>query len=180
MKTNSYLLVLDGSAESCAAAFLAWKLAKDPGARVVAQHVIDIPAVETLLPCGKAGFIGSGPYIQAREQTVAALRSVAETLMLSYRAQAEGRNIDIDTYIDEGDPVDEICKRAQEHELVIIGHDSLASQEKLSGFCEKIEQSCPRPILFVNAAGDVCNKLRALVAVAGTGVTLDTPKYLAS
>ena len=137
MKTNSYLLVLDGSAESRAAAFLAWKLAKQSGARVVAQHVIDIPAVANLLPFRKAGFIGSGPYMEAREHTVAELRSVAETLMLSYQAQAEGHNIDMETYIDEGDPAEEICKRAEAHELLIVGRDTLTPEETLSRFYEK-------------------------------------------
>jgi nucleotide-binding universal stress UspA family protein len=155
MINGSYLLVIDGTAESRAAAYLAWELAEKTGSRIVAQHVINVPAIRNLLSLRKPGFVGSGIYLEAAERIKESLRSVAESVTLSYEAQAEGRNIKFETCIDEGDPLAEITKRVQSHDLLIIGHDpSVPRQPDTYSLCEELAETCNCSMLIVNAS---CN-----------------------
>ncbi len=161
MKNNSYLLALDGSVESKAAAYVAWQLAKKTGARLVAQHVVNIRDTWRFLRPKSAGLIGSGPYIEAFEHVTEGQRSVAEALMESYRTQAAGQNIDFATYIDEGDVVSEITKRTREHDLLIIGHRKI--NEKQNGeysLCEELANFSYCPILIVTSDCSHWKKLR--------------------
>lgn len=160
MNGTSYLLALDGSAESRTAAYFAWELAAQTGARVVAQHVIDTAAAWQFLSYDRPGFIGSGIYMEAREQIGSALRSIAEDLMLSYYSQVQGRSIESETFIDEGDPACEIVRRAADHDIVIIGHRSGPKRERLF---ETLVKSCPCPVLVVGGSAMQWSKVQMFV-----------------
>jgi len=164
MKNNSYLLALDGSIESKAAAELAWNLAKKTGAKVVAQYVVNVRDTWKFLRPKSAGFIGSGPYMEAFERVTSGLRSVGEALMMAYRAQVEEQHIEFETHIDEGDLVAEICKRAKEHDLLIIGHQVSRSAEtgQIANYslCEELADVCPCPMLIVTASCKDWKKIR--------------------
>jgi len=161
MKNNSYLLALDGSAEARAAAYLAWDLAKKTGARVDAQHVINVRDTWRFLRPKSAGFIGSGSYMEAFQRVSDGLRSVGEALMVSYRAQVEGQNINFAAHLDEGDLVTEICKRARLHDLLIIGHRKSPKTVQLGDYslCEELAGICSCPMLLVTASCDQWNKM---------------------
>ena len=178
MKNNSYLLALDGSLESRAAAYVAWSLAKKTGARVVAQHVVNIRDTWRFLRPKSNGFIGSGPYMEAFQRVTEGLRAVAEALMSSYRAQVEGQNIDFATYIDEGDLVAEICKRAAENDLLIIGHRKSTKAQQTSDYslCEELAGICPCPMLLVTANCNHWDKM--CVNIENTKVDLRTIEKL--
>jgi nucleotide-binding universal stress UspA family protein len=160
MNGTSYLLALDGSAESRTAAHFAWELAAQTGASVVAQHVIDTAAAWQFLSYDRPGFIGSGVYMEAREQISSALRSIAEALMLSYCTQVQGRSITAKSHIDEGDPACEIVRRAADHDLVIIGHRSGPRQERLY---ETLVKTCPCPVLVVGGSALQWSKVQMFV-----------------
>lgn len=148
MNSPSYLLVLDGSIESETAAEFAWELAQNSGARLAAQHVLDTPAVWGFLAYHLPGFVGSGPYFEAQKKITEALRSVAETVMLAYASKAEGQKITSESYIDEGELVTEICKRAANYALVIIGENS-ACNEYEDSIANRLAAECPRPVVLV-------------------------------
>jgi len=175
MKYQSYLLTLDGSTESRAAAYLAWNLAKKTGAKVVAQHVINVRDIWRLLHPKSAGFIGSGVYIELFESVRNGLRSIAEALMVSYRAQVEEQNIEFETHIDEGDLVTEICKRAKEHDLLIIGHQVSRSAEtgQIASYslCEELADICPCPMLIVTSICNNWEKMHVNIASAKTDLS---------
>ncbi len=175
MKHPSYLLALDGTTESMTAAYFAWDLAKKTGARVVAQHVVNARDIWHFLRPKSAGFIGSGPYVAAFEQIANGLREIAEALMLSYRAQVETQGIDFATYIDEGDLVAEICKRAKDHDLLIIGHRMLApstsKRDNDYSLCEELADICPCPMLMVSGRHKNWTTMRVRVANADTNIS---------
>ena len=124
MNGTSYLLAIDGSEESRNAANFTWELASQSGARVTAQHVVDTQAAWRFLSHDRAGFVGSGVYMEAREKITDALYAIAESIMLSYTCQIDSRALEYETYIDSGDPATEITRRAQQHDLVVMGlHD---------------------------------------------------------
>ena len=150
-KVPSYLLILNGSHEAKLAAQFAWGLSASSQANVVAQQVIDVPAIWHFLRFTLPGLVGSGVYFEAETKIAETLRAVAETVSLSYMAEAEGHGLEFATLIDEGDTADEICRRAQEHDLLIIGRldaDELGPHNKASS---RIVEQCSKPIVFVNA-----------------------------
>lgn len=163
MSGTSYLLPIDGSEESRSTSYLAWELAKQTGARVVAQHVIDTAAVWRLLSYERAGFIGSGVYMEAREQITSALNSIAEALMLSFTSQIEGQSLEFETHIDEGDPAAEIARRAKEHDMVIVTErrgNSAADGQRLF---EKLAATCSCPVLVIGNSTKRWSKMRIFV-----------------
>lgn len=163
MDGASFLLPIDGSEESLSAAQFAWELAQKSGAKVAAQHVIDTTAIWRFLKYDRAGFVGSGVYIDAREQIAGSMRTLAESLMLSYSTQSAGRAIVSETYIDEGDPATEIAARATEHDLVIVGCHSRRYAPRRQRLYEKLAAICPCPILVVRKTPHSWSRMQVMV-----------------
>lgn len=163
MNGTSYLLAIDGSAESRSAAYFAWELARRTGARVVAQHVVDTQAAWRFLSYDRAGFIGSGLYMDAREQITAAMYSIAEALMVSYGSQIEGQSIEFENCLDEGDPATEIVRRSRNHDLVIVGHNGRDSSPVRYGMFERLTDLCTCPILVVGAGVEQWSKMQVFI-----------------
>ncbi len=168
MNCTSYLLPIDGSAESQLAAHFAWDLAERTGARVVAQHVVDSAGIWRFLSHAHAGFVGSGLYMDAREKMIAIMQSLGESLTMSYSSQAEGQDIKTETHIDDGDPAVEIARRAKEHDLVILGYKQRTSAEP--GIFEQLLETCSCPILIVRNTTKAWSKLQIFVTsdIAGS------------
>lgn len=133
MTTKSYLLALDGSKESLAAANIACKIAPAQDAKLIALSVVDNQAVWDLLGPGLPGFIGSGPYIAAFETIQKALQSVSETLLTAFEAKAQIGKITTECLINEGDLLRQVLERSKGQDLVVMGrrnnHASTAAQE---------------------------------------------------
>jgi hypothetical protein len=160
MKNQSYLVVLDSSAQSRACAAFAWNLAAETGARVVGHHVVDAPAVWRFLSFEKTGFVGSGVFMEARERIIAVLHSIADALVLSYESLAEGRGVIAETVIDEGDTVTEISQRSKEHDLIICGATAEATDQPQ--LFERLAQVCYCPILIIKGYQKPWSKLQVL------------------
>jgi nucleotide-binding universal stress UspA family protein len=158
MKNVSYLLLLDRSSESRIAASFAWTLASLTGASVVAQHVVDSAAVWRFLSFETAGFVGSGIFMEAREQIIKALHTIADALVLSYEALAEGNGFQAETHIDEGDLVTETARRAKEHDLVVFGYKQ--NSDTHTRMLEQLVEVCPCPIIVVKNAVKRWSKLQ--------------------
>lgn len=148
MKSSSYLIVLDGSAESLAAAHCAWSLAAETGSRVDAQYVIDTESIWRFLSWERPGFVGSGVFIEASDKIKAVMQHVAETVVLSYRTQMEGRCLEFETYIDSGCPVEQIVARAAGRDLVIVGYHSPKRPGDVS-LAELVAARSPCPVIAV-------------------------------
>ncbi len=160
MKDLSYLLMLDSSKESRAAAALSWRLARETGASVVAQHVVDSAAVWRFLSFETTGFVGSGVFMEARERMISVLHSIADALVLSYECLAEGSGVKPYTVIDEGDLVMETARRAKEHDLIICGERPMPVEHPQ--FLERLTQVCPCPILVVRGPYRSSSKLQII------------------
>jgi nucleotide-binding universal stress UspA family protein len=158
MKQTSILLALDGSQESQQAAELAWNLAKVMKAKIVAQTVVDNDELWQMLGQERPGFIGSGPYLAAYESAHVALKSAAEHLLSAYQSRALAQGIDSECLIDEGNIVEQISRRAQEHDLVIVGHKLPEIPRRgadrfrfsRSSLGERLIYSCAQPLLIVS------------------------------
>jgi len=163
MNTGSYLLALDGSQASRAAAHLAWQLSGLTNSKVDAQHVVDSADIWRFLSYDLAGFIGSGPYMDAKERITQTMRGIAEALMLSYSSQAGGQVQSFDTFIDEGDPACEISKRAVDYDLVILGYHARTSNTRRKVLFEELAKVCPCPLLVVRDVAKRWSKMQIFI-----------------
>ncbi len=157
MSGKKILLGLDGSVQSRYAAELAWALAKAGKMQVEAQHVVDSLASWDFLSFDIAGFIGSGPYFEAHEMMRDTLQSLGENLIEVYRNLAKDNGIEGEAFLDEGTTIREICIRAKDCQIVVLGQHStgmnspVEDQRKLPrrSIAESLTHYCPRPLLVI-------------------------------
>lgn len=160
MKRHSILLAVDGSAQSRQASELCWNLAKTFGARVSAQHVVDTHSAWQFLGHESPGFLDRQEYMGSYHHLCSSLFSLGEALSNAFAKASAEHGVDSAFYLDEGEPLKELCKRAQDHDLVVIGHRQSKEQQdqdqrrqfmRLS-VAESLAHDCPRPLLVVQSA----------------------------
>src|SRR6185437_6912532 len=122
MSDGSILLELDGSAQARYAAEVAWSIGKATNVRVDALHVVDSLAAWDFLAFDIAGFIGSGPYFEAHDKMRDCLTAIGTNLIEVYSKLAKQNGIEGQTFLDDGSTIREICARAKDYDVVIMGH----------------------------------------------------------
>lgn len=175
MSAKSILVELDGSAQSRYAAELSWAIAKANNLSVNAQHVIDSLAAWDFLNFDIAGFIGSAPYFEAHQTMLKCLTSLGENLIKAYKDQAAARDIGGGTFLDEGTTIREICHRAKDHDLVVIGQRSTgmtsADEDKRRlprrSIAETLTYYCPRPMLVIQDRCQPWSKMKLVLSDNG-------------
>jgi nucleotide-binding universal stress UspA family protein len=171
MSDKSILLELDGSAQARYAAEVAWSIAQAVNCNVDAQHVVDSLAAWDFLSFDIAGFIGSGPYFEAHETMKECLTKVGRNLIDVYGQLAKKNNIEGEAYLDEGSTIREICFRAKEYGLVVMGHQPTGMQSpgedkrKLPrrSVTEALTHYVPRPLLLVQDRCRMWTKARIVM-----------------
>lgn len=135
---GAILLPFTGSQESLYASQCAWTLAEQTNSVVDAQHVIDTRGALEFVGLEKPGLVGSGPYLAGYEAICQSLREIGDKLEDAYSARVT-RKIHGKVFLDEGEPIEEICKRLQQHDLAVIGH----RQRRLSSWpdCQTVKLS---------------------------------------
>lgn len=157
MSFGSILLILDGTAQCMKAAEFVWGLSQHKDVRIDAQFVVDSPGIWEFLNYDLPGLIGSGPYLNAHEQIRNEVRSLGETLTDVYKTRAESIGVAGDCFIDEGNPVREICARSRDYDLVVIGNrasgiTSIASDRRRTprySLPEYLSVNLEKPLLIV-------------------------------
>lgn len=154
MKGKSILLALSGSQQSRFATEVCWKMAKSLGATITAHHVVDSHSAWEFLGHESPGFLQPAVYLEAYQELVSSLFSLGEGLAEDYAEEAKEKGIDDVCIIDEGNPITEICRRAANHKLVVIGHKKSKATQPRSQYqrlsvAEALAHDCPRPLLVV-------------------------------
>jgi nucleotide-binding universal stress UspA family protein len=157
MHHPSILLPITGSEESRFAAELCWNIAEKTEGKVLIQHVVDSETIWELLRNDSGGILGSHAYASAYEAISKQLHSLAAELTEACAARGKARKIETKCVVDQGNPIEEICDRAAEHDLVIVGHrlhKRLTEQNHNSPYlkyaiAEGLMHNCPRPLLVV-------------------------------
>ncbi|MDX2108349.1 MAG: universal stress protein [Candidatus Melainabacteria bacterium] len=180
MSQPSFLLCLNGSIQSQRAAQLAFEMANKSNAQITAQHVVDTSTTWDFLRNDEPGFIGSGVYVETFELLKKAQWGIACKLLEKYEAVVETKNIVSTSVIDEGAPVEQICKRANEHDLVIVGHrhylNNVNPKERWHyvhyTIAEGLANQCPKPLLVVQDIGpELWQDLKILVSLDHLNIT---------
>ncbi|CAN5473350.1 hypothetical protein BH10CYA1_BH10CYA1_49910 [soil metagenome] len=170
MQNKSILLALSGSEQSYQATQVAWSLAKKTNSSLVAQHVVDVRSAWYFFGRERSGFLGSGLYISAYESVCNSLKEIAKKIADKYDAMSESQELRSNCLIDEGDPIDEICKRAQNADLVITGHKPSGTGDCNERFTKQslavgLANRCPKPLLVIQGQLSAWTKLKILVSV---------------
>jgi len=160
---------MDGSQEAMWAADLAALLARKTASDLTVQTVVDSAAMWKLIGQELPGIIGSGPYIAAYQSVQTILKSLAETLVAACEARLDS-DLSLKMVIDDGNVAEEICRRAQRHDLLIIGHQEISRFDnqfrhghmKLS-LCQLVTEQCGRPVLIVQRPCQIWTRARLVV-----------------
>ncbi len=118
MKT--ILFVLDGSPLASTAARQVIQLAQACQGKIIAQFVIDPQKLFDLEGFSGPGLCGSGVFIETEQALIPPLMHLGEMLMMSFTARAEGAGIEVEDFIDVGNPAQEIALRAAGSDLVVL------------------------------------------------------------
>ena len=152
---KSILLPIDGSQYSKLAAQLAWRLALRTSAQVNVQHVVDLENAWRLFGSDTAGFASAADYNKAYAVTCKALLSLGGKIVSAYEDAVRDVDIEQAILLDQGNPFEQISRRARANDLVVIGHRRRLTVEERSGnfvrisLAEMLAHSCPRPLLVV-------------------------------
>lgn len=165
MRGKSILLALSGSQQSRYATEVCWDLARRLGATITAHHVVDSHSAWEFIGHENPGFLEPAVYLESYQQLVSSLFTLGEELADTYAEEAKSAGIDDVCIVDEGNPVTEICRRAANHKMVVIGHKGTKKgQQPRSQFlrlsvAEALAHDCPRPLLVVQ---DECKSWSSL------------------
>jgi nucleotide-binding universal stress UspA family protein len=144
---KSILVGLDGSAFSDGAVSLGLHWAKQTGAALAGQAVIDRPGITTPepVPMGAA-------YLSTHrdEQKLADARQKADEFVARFSARCAEAGVPAEVREDAGDPAEVLLREAQRHDLILLGLETYYRFETQEGPCDtldKVLQSPPRPVV---------------------------------
>lgn len=147
---KSILVGIDGSEHARTALRYATWLAHRLDATVTGLHVVDIVSIEGSFFHDISGSLGFEPYLDFTSKMREALQERGAALLDEFRATCASESVRCDTALQIGIVPSEICERARETDLVVIGHRGVNqrfSTGLLGGAAESVTRQCPKPVL---------------------------------
>jgi len=152
---KTILVGIDGSEHSRTALRYATWLARHLDATVTGLHVVDIVSIEGSFFHDISGSLGFEPYLDFTSKMREALHERGNALLDEFRATCTQEGVRFDTALQIGIVPSEICERAREADLVVIGHRGVNqrfSTGLLGGAAESVTRQCPKPVLVTPLA----------------------------
>src|SRR5260221_11325828 len=146
---------IDTSEHSRVAQAYAFALARRLGAALIGLHVVDIVSIEGSFFHDISGSLGFEPYLDFTSKMREALHERGVALLDEFRATCTQEGVRCDTALQIGIVPSEICERAREADLVVIGHRGVNqkfSTGLLGGAAESVTRQCPKPLLVTPLA----------------------------
>ena len=147
---KNILVGVDGSEHGRTAVRYAQWFAKRLDARVVGLHVVDIVSVEGPFFHDISGSLGFEPYLDFTSKVREALAERGKIVLEEFTASCAKEGVRSDTALQFGIIPSEICERAREADLVVIGHrgtNQKFSTGLLGGVAESVTRQCNEPVL---------------------------------
>jgi nucleotide-binding universal stress UspA family protein len=153
MPFQKVLIAIDGSQFSKIAMDYAFWLTAKLDAELSAQHVLDSRLVTLFVEPAFAEELGFGASIEIKEKVYGALRKIGRVILDTYVREATEKRLKTTTHLDEGHIIDEIYKRADDSDLLILGHRSdnhapLPSEIVVGSIAERVVVSTSKPVLI--------------------------------
>jgi nucleotide-binding universal stress UspA family protein len=82
------------------------------------------------------------------EQRIAAVRTAADAAIAECQSACSSASVIHQAKVEEGDAIQIIARRAQEHDLLVVGHSGGDDTDEASRLVKLLKQ-CPRPALVV-------------------------------
>jgi len=147
---KNILVGVDGSEHARTSLRYALWFARKLGATVTGLHVIDIVSIEGSFFHDISGSLGFEPYLDFTSKMREALHERGVVLLDEFGAACREEGVRYDTAIEIGVVPNEICERAREADLVVIGHRGINQKfttGMLGGTAEGVTRKCPKPVL---------------------------------
>src|SRR5262245_18500608 len=147
---KTILVALDGSEHADAALQHALWLGERLRATLIGLNVVDIVSIEGSFFHDISGSLGFEPYLDFTSKMRDALHERGVALLDEFRATCTKEGVRFDTALQIGIVPSEICERARESDLVVIGHRGVNqrfSTGLLGGAAESVTRQCPKPLL---------------------------------
>ncbi|MBX9694549.1 MAG: universal stress protein [Cyanobacteria bacterium] len=146
------LIPVDGSKNSQIAADYAFWLASNLDSEVTFMHVVDPRLVDLFIEPEFGEELGLTQSVRASEKVFGALRKIGSVILDRFMLEAEHRRISASAHLSEGFIVEEILRRAEQHDLFVLGHRSkddspLPSSIKLGSVAESVVSRAVIPTL---------------------------------
>jgi nucleotide-binding universal stress UspA family protein len=148
---KNILVGVDGSDHARTATRYAQWFAKRFDARVVGLHVVDIVSVEGPFFHDISGSLGFEPYLDFTSKVRDALAERGKVILEEFQASCAKEGVRSDVALQFGIVPSEICERAREADLVVIGHRGVNqrfSTGLLGGVAESVSRQCNEPVLL--------------------------------
>ena len=171
MPFKKVLIALDGSKYSQIASAYGFWLSSCLDAKLSMQHIVDPRVADMLIAPEFAEELGLAAASEISDKVFAALRKIGRLILNVVNNEAQGRNIAVHTHLDEGHVVEEILKRAAEHDLVILGHKGMGkhpviAELALGTVAERVAVGSKKPVLIAVSSIESMNEI--LVAFDGS------------
>lgn len=147
---KSITVGVDGSDHSRSAIKYACWLARQFDAKVTALHVVDIVSIEGSFFHDISGSLGFEPYLDFTSKMREALHERGNVLLEEASQACTAEGVRSDTALQVGIVPSEICDRAREADVVVVGNRGVNqrfSTGLLGGVTESVTRQCSRPVL---------------------------------
>jgi nucleotide-binding universal stress UspA family protein len=147
---KSIVVAIDGSEHSrTALKYAAW-FARQFDATVTGLHVVDIVSIEGSFFHDISGSMGFEPYLDFTSKMREALQERGAAILDEFRQICQAEGVRGETALQIGIVPSEICERAREADLVILGNRGVNqrfSTGLLGGVTESVTRQCSKPVL---------------------------------
>jgi nucleotide-binding universal stress UspA family protein len=171
MPFKNILVALDGSEYSEYALNHALWLATALDAKITGQHVVDPRMVDLFIAPEFAEELGFQQSIETSEKVFHALKRIGNTILDLFSKQAFTRGFKTDTFLDVGYTIEEIVKRSENHDLLVLGHRGKGHKRSpaelmVGSVAERVSIESDKPVLVAMTPPDSVEQI--LVAYDGS------------
>ena len=152
MPFREILVALDGSQYSQNAAEHAFWLANELDASIVGQHVVDPRLVQLFISPQFAEELGFQEAVNTEEKVFRAIKKIGAVVLDLFKKEAEKRNLKVEVHLDVGHIVEELVKRSEHADLVVVGHRGEGNKQSpsnlvLGSVAERVVSLVDCPVL---------------------------------
>lgn len=129
MPFRKMLVALDGSEYSQIAADYAFWLSNDLDADVTGQHVVDPRIVDLFIAPEFGEELGFSSQADTEDKVFRAVERIGKVILDLFVKEAKAKGLQVKTHLDVGHIVNEVVKRSDKHDLLVIGHRGKGHKE---------------------------------------------------
>lgn len=145
---KSIVVALDGSDSSANAQALALEVSKRTGAELIGIGVLDVPWITA----PRATPIGARTFQAHRNETLLEQgREAISERVAAFRKTCEAAGVGCGAIGTEGDPVEQIDKEADRHDMIMIGSQTNfhgVEEHEIGETVEQLLKDTPRPLMI--------------------------------